>query len=182
MIKSPPIFILIGPPAVGKSTTSRVLASRFEKSVHLSVDHLRDMVVSGLELPNPVWSAELVEQIAIARKNAALMAANYREAGFCVVVDDFWDANFQHDYHDLMELTSVHKIILFPQQETAHQRNFVRADGDATRAYIDDGIRIVYEQLKEMINNFHQNGWIVVDSSEMNVEETADTILNATLR
>jgi len=56
-----PMFLVIGSPAVGKSTTSRALAARFHKSVHIPVDNVRDMVVSGLRLPSPVWSDDLVE-------------------------------------------------------------------------------------------------------------------------
>lgn len=181
MMSLPPIFILIGPPAVGKSTTSRALAARFVKSVHISVDDLRTMVVSGLLLPGAVWSAELAEQIALARKNATFITSNYRTAGFCVVVDDFWDANFQADYHALLAQPSVHRILLYPQQQTAHQRNFVRSNGDESRVYIDDGIRIVYDQLKGRADGLAQDGWLIVDTSEMSVEDTVDVILNTTI-
>ena len=181
MTNSPPIFILIGPPAVGKSTTSRALAMRFKRSVHISVDDLREMVVSGLLLPSAVWSAELSEQIAIARKNTALMTKNYQSAGFCVVVDDFWDANFQADYHELLSRPSVHKILIYPPQETAHHRNYVRSDGGETRVYIDDGIRIVYDQLKDSLEDLIKTGWLIVDTSEMSVEETVDYLLNTTI-
>ncbi len=181
MNKSTPIFILIGPPAVGKSTTSRALAARFKRSVHISVDDLREMVVSGLLLPSAVWSAQLAEQIAIARKNTTQMTENYQSADFCVVVDDFWDANFLPDYHELLSQPSVHKILLYPPQETAHQRNYVRSDGDETRVYIDDGIRIVYDQLKDSLEDLIKTGWLIVDTSEMSVEETVDYLLNTTI-
>jgi len=181
MINSLPIFILIGPPAVGKSTTSRALAARFTKSVHIPVDDLRTMVVSGLLLPGAVWSAELAEQVAMARKNAAFITANYRSAGFCVVVDDFWDANFQKDYHELLAQPSVHRILLHPQQQAAHQRNYARSDGDDTRLYIDEGIRIVYDQLNGKLHGLAQDGWIIVDTADMSVEDTVDFILNTTI-
>jgi len=181
MNKSTPIFILIGPPAVGKSTTSRALAARFKRSVHISVDDLREMVVSGLLLPSAVWSAELAKQIAIARKNTTQMTENYQSADFCVVVDDFWDANFLSDYQELLSQPSVHKILLFPQQETAHQRNYVRSDGAETRTYIDEGIKIVYDQLKDSLEGLINTGWIIVDTSEMSVEDTVDYILNTSI-
>ena len=181
MENSPPIFILIGPPAVGKSSTSRELAARFEKSVHVSVDSLRDMVIGGLLLPNPVWSSALAEQVSLARKNATFITANYQSAGFCVVVDDFLDPNLQADYQDMFTQHTIHKILLFPQQKAAHQRNYVRSNGDASRSYIDEGIRFVYDQMKEMVEDLRQDGWILVDSSEMNLEETVDNILNRTI-
>ena len=47
-----PVFVIVGPPAVGKSTTSKALAARFPKSLHIPVDDVRTMVVSGLVLPS----------------------------------------------------------------------------------------------------------------------------------
>ncbi len=182
MINKLPIFILVGPPAVGKSTTSRALATRFGRSVHISVDDLREMVVSGLLLPGAIWSAELAEQIAIARNNATQITGNYHSAGFCVVVDDFWDLNFQADYHELLAQHSVHKILLYPQQQTAHQRNYVRSDGDETRVYIDEGIRNVYDQLQGNLDALTHDGWFIVDSSQMSVEDTVDFILNTLIK
>ena len=65
-----PIFLVVGPPAVGKSTTSRSLAAHFPQSIHVPVDDLRDMVVSGLVLPGQDWSAELALQVNLARQSA----------------------------------------------------------------------------------------------------------------
>ncbi|HRL14538.1 MAG TPA: hypothetical protein PKX07_21830, partial [Aggregatilineales bacterium] len=93
-----PIYVVVGPPAVGKSTTSRALAARFPKSIHIPVDDLRNMVVSGLMLPGAVWSDGLAQQITLARTSAASMALAYHTAGFAVVIDDFWDPNHAADY------------------------------------------------------------------------------------
>jgi len=86
-----PIFLVVGAPAVGKSTVSRALARSFERGVHIPVDDLRDMVAAGRILPSPEWSTGLVEQISLARRSALAMASRYAQAGFAVVLDDFWD-------------------------------------------------------------------------------------------
>ena len=39
------------------AATARALAAHFEKSLHIPVDDLREMVVSGLALPGPTWDA-----------------------------------------------------------------------------------------------------------------------------
>ena len=88
-----PLFILVGPPAAGKSTTSQALASKFNRSIHIPVDDIRDMVVSGLVLPGLEWSPELVRQISLARESAIHMARTYQRAGFVAVIDDFIDPN-----------------------------------------------------------------------------------------
>ncbi|MFZ5855821.1 MAG: AAA family ATPase, partial [Chloroflexota bacterium] len=86
-----PIFFLAGAPAVGKSTAARALAAKFPKSMHISVDTLRDMVISGAIHPSGNWSPGLVEQLSLARASAMQMAISYNQAGFVVIIDDFWD-------------------------------------------------------------------------------------------
>jgi tRNA uridine 5-carbamoylmethylation protein Kti12 len=50
------IFLLSGMPAVGKSSVSKALMQRFDKGVHIPVDDLRAMVVSGMVHPVPTWT------------------------------------------------------------------------------------------------------------------------------
>ncbi|MBE2233692.1 MAG: hypothetical protein IAE85_09370 [Anaerolinea sp.] len=73
-----PIFLVVGSPAVGKSTTAAALARRFAKSIHIPVDALRDMVAAGQALPGPQWGDELIEQLAASRASAVFMALTYR--------------------------------------------------------------------------------------------------------
>ncbi len=167
-----PIFLIVGPPAVGKSTASRALATRFAKSIHIGVDDLRDMVVSGLVLPSATWSAELTQQINLARRTAVQMALTYREAGFAVVIDDFWDTNHPTDYQALFGQANIHKIVLYPAQAEAHRRNLQRSGDSPARGYIDEGIRIVYQQLNPVLTQLAETGWQIVDTTALDVEET----------
>jgi regulator of PEP synthase PpsR (kinase-PPPase family) len=173
-----PVFILIGPPAAGKSTTSKALAAKFSRSIHIPVDDIRNMVLSGLALPGLEWSAELVLQINLARTSVIQMARNYQRAGFAVVIDDFIDPLQLSEYQALLNEPGIYKFVLVPDQETAHARNFQRAGDDPAREYIDEGIRIVYEQLHSMIEPLRKDGWIVLDTTELSIEETVLEILN----
>ena len=172
-----PVFILIGPPAVGKSSTSKALAAHFSRSIHIPVDDIREMVVSGLTLPGSEWSAELVQQIRLARESAIHMALNYQSAGYAVVIDDFIDPNQLVEYQALLDKPQIHKFVLFPRQDTAHARNLKRAGADPSRGYIDEGIRIVYQQLNTLIQPLRDDGWIVLDTTEMSIEQTVSEIL-----
>ena len=174
-----PIFLVIGPPAVGKSSTSRALAARFPKSLHIPVDDLREMVVSGLELPGAVWSDGLARQISLARTSAIAMASAYHSAGFAVVIDDFWDSNHRADYQTLLSHPALRKTLLFPDQGAADQRNLQRS-GAASTAYIDEGIKIVYRQLGAVAPQLVQEGWVIVDTTALSVEETVTEILGRT--
>jgi hypothetical protein len=81
------------------------------------------------------------------------------------------------EYQALLNEPGVYKFILYPNQETAHARNFQRAGDDPARVYIDEGIRIVYQQLHSMIEPRRKDGWIVLDTTELSIEETVLEIL-----
>jgi len=172
-----PIFLVIGPPAVGKSTTSRGLASRFAKGLHIPVDDLRNMVAAGLVLPGANWSDDLTQQITLARESAVHMALAYHSAGFAVAIDDFWGPNFKSDYQPLFDHPQVRKIVLLPDQDKAHQRNLQRSGESPARAYIDDGIRTVYSFLIPALPQLSQEGWVILDTTDLSLEQTVNAIL-----
>lgn len=171
-----PIFFLAGAPAVGKSTTARALAAKFPKSIHISVDTIREMVISGVIHPSDNWSPGLVEQLALARKSTTQMALSYIKAGFAVVIDDFWDPNSRlHEYERLFQEPNVHKILLFPSQRAAEERNRKRAGNESE--YIAAGIRSVYDHLTKEIASLEREGWIIEDTTDQSIESTVRHIL-----
>jgi predicted kinase len=176
-----PIFLLAGAPAVGKSTSAKALAGKFPKSIHISVDALRDMVVSGFVLPGGEWGADLVEQLIVARASASRMAEIYNKAGFAVVIDDFWDPNSSlSEYEALFQNPNVHRVLLFPNQQAAEARNIKRSGSSEAGTYIADGIRLVYASLNDVVPTLQSEGWLVVDTSDKTVEETIDHIIEYT--
>jgi predicted kinase len=173
-----PIFLLAGGPAVGKSTTAAALAARFPKSVHIPVDAVRDMVVSGYALPGADWSQALVEQLVVARECAVTVALAYHKAGFAVAIDDFWDPNSGLvEYATLFSQPQVRKILLYPSRDAARARNRQRSGPGAAADYIDDGIRLVYEHLDAVVDDLAAQGWWVLDTSELGVEDVVQEIL-----
>lgn len=176
---SQPIFLIVGGPAVGKSSTSHSLAARFPSSVHIPVDDLRSMVVSGLVQPGANWTPELVRQLSLARESAIQMALIYNEAGFVVVIDDFWDPESKlEEYQQLYNYAFTYKVILYPDQNAAHERNLKRADSATTQQYLDEGIRMTYSSLKTAIPKLKSEEWLVLDTTDLNVEEVVERILN----
>jgi predicted kinase len=171
-----PIFLVVGGPAVGKSTTSRALAATFPRSVHIPVDDLRHMVVSGLSLPEPDWGEELMAQVRLAREAAIRMALDYAEAGFAVVLDDFWDPPGLVEYRTLLGRHGTHKVLLYPTADVAHRRNRARS-GDQGDSYIDEAIPIAYEILVPVIGRLPAEGWLVLDTTGLDVEASVAAIL-----
>jgi AAA domain len=172
-----PIFLIVGPPAVGKSTASRALAAQFQRSIHIPVDDLRDMVVSGRVLPSATWGDELILQIRLARESAIRTALAYSEAGFTVVIDDFVDPYLLVEYQGLQSHAQLRRLILYPDQSEAHRRNLKRSGLALERSYIDDGIRIVYQLLRSAIGQLGRDGWEILDTSALTVEATVSQIL-----
>jgi chloramphenicol 3-O-phosphotransferase len=174
-----PIFLLVGAPAVGKSTVSRALARHFGRGVHIPVDDLRNMVVSGFIPPNPDWNTGLVEQVGLARRSAIAMAARYADAGFAVVIDDFWDPPGLIEYQELPGGRRLHRVLLRPPREVALERNLGRHGDDPVRLYLDGGIELVYG-LYAAAEQLEREGWFVLDNTELPPDDAVARILART--
>jgi predicted kinase len=164
----PPIFLVVGGPGVGKSTTSRSLAASFPRSLHLPVDDLRHMVVSGLARPSPAWGEELVRQVRLARQAALRIAEVYAGAGFAVVLDDFFDPHGLVEYRDLLGRKGTVGVVLYPTAEEARRRNAARSTPEAA-GYIDAGIGHAYSVLAPQIGRLAEEGWLVLDTTHLDV-------------
>jgi predicted kinase len=170
-----PIVLVVGGPAAGKSTASRALADTLPASIHIPVDDLRHMVRAGLALPAPDWSPELRRQVRLARVAATRMALDYAAAGFAVVLDDFWDPHHLEEYADLLAMPGVHGVVLMPSQAEARRRNRVRSQGDED-ASVDRGIAHAYAVLVSVVEDARRDGWLVLDTTDMDVAGTVAAI------
>jgi predicted kinase len=170
-----PIFLILGGPAIGKSTTSRLLADSLPRSIHLPVDDLRHMVRRGLALPAIPWTDEIGRQITIARRAAITVAEHYAANGFAVVMDDFWDPGDAADYRDLVRRPGVHGVLLYAPREVAYQRNRARSPGPEGD-YIEGAIAFSTDIVEAVMGGLPAAGWTVIDTRDQAPGETADAI------
>ncbi|GAA0508783.1 AAA family ATPase [Deinococcus depolymerans] len=170
-------FLIMGPPAAGKSTVAQALMRRFTRGVHIPVDDVRHMVVSGLVDMSFEFSDELLAQLALAHEAAALMARTYTRGGFTAALDDFWfGAHPEADYARVLG-PDLHLVLLRPQRAAALARLSARGtDGDSFRPLLEQAIAFVDDELER----HPKTGWHVIDSTRLTVEETVDAILHAT--
>jgi predicted kinase len=164
------VFIT-GAPASGKSTIARKLAEHFPKSLHIQVDQLREMMVSGVEMPDHDWTDEASRQFQWARSTAIYMAKLYAGEGIDVVIDDVCvPANFPDYYTTLFDDPAVHRILLMPTPAALTARLERRA-GPYDK-FLADFIPWFYNYLEPM----PKDGWIVLDTSDWPIEKTLDEV------
>ncbi|WP_010272742.1 AAA family ATPase [Paenibacillus senegalensis] len=122
------ITLITGIMAAGKSTIAQRLAERLQpKSIHLRGDAFRRMIVSGREemLPNP--SEEAIKQLQLRYKTAAMVADQYYEAGFHVVMQDVILGADLQTMVGLIQSRPLYVIVLSPSVAAVAEREQVRA-------------------------------------------------------
>jgi chloramphenicol 3-O-phosphotransferase len=168
----PPVFLILGTPASGKSSVAKALMQRFERGVHLPVDDLRHFVVSGLADLGADIQPETWRQVALARAAASQIAQLYAKQKFAVAIDDFWhgetpDANYEF-------AVPVKRVLLLPNLETTLRRLKERNPDEGSFKVV---LEAVIQDLHPKIQHHPKTGWLVVDSSQMSLEQTVDFIL-----
>ena len=171
-----PIFWITGVPGAGKSSVSVALMQRFPFGLHLAIDDIRERVVSGLADPIPGWTNETSRQFGLARQSAAHMARIYSDAGFAVAIDDII---FPHEVQALCDEWlpgyPIGKVFLQPEVDVALVRNATRTNKPFdTSILVDVSIRL-HQSLAAQ--NFAESGWLIIDTSDVGVEQTVDEIL-----
>ena len=171
----PPIFIITGPPAAGKSTIAKAILQRFDKGLHIPVDDLREWVVSGIAHPVG-WTEETTRQFRLAEDGACQVAKNYHDAGFAIAIDHCAGPNSLNDMIErwLHGLT-VHRLVLAPTLEANQHRNRTRQGKNFDAGILETTI----ERLNPMFRSEHPDlqGWVRIDNTNQTIEETVGSIL-----
>lgn len=158
--------------AAGKSTVARLLASHFERGVHLEGDYFRRSVVSGREEMTPEPSPEALEQLRLRYRLAAAAADGYVEAGFTVALEDVVGGPLLIEYRAMIRTHPCHVVVLLPSAEAV----FSRENGREDKGYI--GGWTVERHYAEFVETTPRVGlWL--DSTDQAPEETVDEILGA---
>ncbi len=171
-MQQPVIYLITGPMAAGKSTVARLLASRFERGVHLEGDVFRRSIVTGRAEMTPEPSQEAVEQLRLRYRLAAAAADTYFQAGFSVALEDVVAGPLLDDCRAMVRGQPCHVIVLLPSIEAVAAREAGRdAEGYS---------RWTIEQLYEGFVDTTSRIGIWLDTTDLTPEETVEEILAQT--
>jgi adenylylsulfate kinase-like enzyme len=168
------VWLITGAPGAGKSTVATVLCRRFPAAVHIPVDDIRDWVRSGFASPVE-WTAETSRQFALARRGGARIAADYADAGFVAVLDDVVRESELNQYTDYLGNSRLRKVLLNPNLESVLARNAAPGRKPFDSSVLEAACRGLHPLLAA--ENTPERGWIVVDSTTLDIDETVDVVV-----
>lgn len=141
------VILITGIQAAGKSSVAQAVAERLDRSVHLSGDVFRRMIVNGRASMGPADPPdEAVRQLRLRYRLAAQAADGYAEAGFTVVLQDIVLGGDLTEMMTAIRTRPLYVVVLAPRPSVVGEREAARGKiaykpGDEGPAELDAHLR-----------------------------------------
>lgn len=159
------LYILTGPPGVGKSTVSKKLAERLPKSALIEGDEIYHQVVGGYA---PAWKEG--NHLDLFWKICLDMIRTYLENGYDVVFNYIVNPYNLEFITNCLEEFEIKFTVLLVDEKTLLARDSMRDEECQMK-----------ERCITLLNSFKNKGFdekYLLDSSNLSVDETVDFIEN----
>ena len=162
------VCLISGPAGAGKSSITKALAQKFDRSAVIEVDKLRRIMVGGYVRPWP-HNEETELQLALGAKNACDIANNFLEKGCKVFIDDAIGRKRFNQYSECFKSKNFKVFLLLPSIESLLSRFDIRGKDDDLRKRTIE-LHDKYLKIKDELD------WLVIDSSNQTLDDTVEEI------
>ncbi|MCX6757543.1 MAG: AAA family ATPase [Candidatus Nomurabacteria bacterium] len=162
------ICLITGPAGAGKSSVTKALADKFERSAVIEIDTLRGMIKGGHVRPYP-YTEEVELQLSLSAKNACDITNNLLEKGFNVFIDGIVGRKLLAQYSNFFKEKNFKVFLLMPSVDALLKRFDERGDNEDLRKRTQD-LHKTFSEKKDELN------CKIIDSSNLTLEETVEEI------
>jgi gluconate kinase len=173
------VLIVSGPAASGKTTVARLVASTFERSVHVEADRFFGSVVGGYVDP---WDREAHEQNTVVMEIACDAATRYAAAGYLTVLDGmFIPGWFYEPVRDRLRAASLDVSAAFirPRLATTLERGRARVPPKLLDDDVLERLWRAFDDLGPLENHVLEND---TDAAAATAEVVVRRLAEGTLR